>query len=171
MRLRNLALGLTAVGLLAVGTAAPSPAAEVKKFEGTIAAPAPVVSNELAGMEDFCPTGGEANGTVYRFFDLGADFKHFYISGPATTLNEPYPGDPTGLGVVPGGNRQDYDLDFYAFSAKCVAIDTDGPIQTALGIGAGTTARPARYVAVNYYDGIHPNIAITVEASTAPIKK
>ena len=171
MRFRTLALGITAVGLLAVGTAAPSPAAEVKKFEGTITAPLHTASNELAGMEDFCPDGGEGQGSVYRFFDLKADYKHFYVSGPPTTLDEPYPGDPSGSGAIPSGNRQDYDLDLYAFTSKCVSVDIEGPIMTGFGIGAGTAAKPVRYVAVNYYDGFQPNIPVTVEASNSPIKK
>ena len=171
MRLRTLALGITAVGLLAVATAAPSPAAEVKKYEGTIAAPLPVVSNELAKMDDFCPDGGPANGTFFRFFDLGADFKHFYVSGPPTTLNEPLPADPTGLGATPSGNKQDYDLDMYAYNAKCVQVDIEGPINTSFGIGAGTAAKPVRYIAINYYDGIHPEIPIVLEASNDKIKK
>ncbi len=171
MRIRHLALTGAALGLLAVGSAAPSPASDLKKFEGTITAPLPVVSNELAAMEDFCPDGGDAQGAVYRFFDLGADFKHFYISGPPTTLDEPLPADPSGVGVTPSGNKQDYDLDLYAFTAKCVAVDIEGPINTAFGNGAGTAAKPARYVAVNYYDGAQPNIPVIVEASNSPIKK
>ena len=165
MRFRTLALGITAVGLLAVGTAAPSPAAEVKKFEGTIAAPAPVVSNELAKMEDFCPTGGDANGSVYRFFDLGADYTHFYVSGPALNVNE---ADPTG---VYGGSFQDYDLDFYGFNAKCSTVDGDGPINDQMGVGSYTSSRPIRYVAINYFAGPYPEIPIVLEASTEKIKK
>ena len=177
MRLRNLALAITAAGLLAVGAAAPSPAAEIKKFEGTIALPAPAVSNMMAGtyLTDaaamVCPDAGEGDGVFYKFFDLGADFKHFYVSGPPTTLDEPYPADPSGLGAIPSGNRQDYDLDMYAYTAKCVEVDIEGPIMTASGIGAGTAARPVRYVAVNYYDGIHLDIPITLEASNDRIKK
>jgi hypothetical protein len=171
MRFRTLALGITAVGLLAVGTATPSPAAPIKKFEGTIAAPVPVVGFELGSMEDFCPSGGAADGSVYRFFDLKADFKHFYVSGPASTLNQPLPGDPSGLGVLPGGTLHDYDIDLHAFDAKCRALAVEGPINTANGIGAGTSAKPARYVAVSYFTGPHPNIKVLVEASTEKIVK
>lgn len=161
---RILAVFVVTAGLLA-GGAAPSPAQDVKKFEGTIAAPLPVVSNELAAMDDFCPTGGDANGTFYRFFDLGAEYKHFYVSGPALIVDEP---DPTG---VKGGSFQDYDVDLYVFNSKCVEVDGDGPINKQMGVGAYTAARPVRYAAINYYAGPYADIPIVLEASNDKIKK
>src|SRR5687768_12054075 len=139
MRFRTLALGITAVGLLAVGTAAPSPAAEIKKFEGTIALPAPVVSAELAqdyasggALRLTCPEAGEGDGLVYKFFDLKGEFKHFWVSGPPSTVNEP---DPSGGAAVDLGTFHDYDLDLDLFDAKCNPLEVEGSINLSNGIG------------------------------------
>lgn len=162
---RNTIVAALAAGLALITLAAPTSANPVKKFEGTIAAPLPVVSNELAAMESMCPDGGDADGSVYRFFDLKGEFKHFYVSGPKLTVDQP---EPTG---VKGGNYQDYDLDLYLFNSKCKAIDGDGPINKQMGVGALTASRPARYAAINYYAGPYVNIPVVLEASNAPIKK
>lgn len=143
----------------------PTSASPTAKFEGTIAVPVPVVSNEIAAMEDICPEGGDANGTMYRFFDLEGEYKHFYVSGPALMVDQP---EPTG---VKGGNYQDYDLDLYLFNSKCNAVDGDGPINKQMGVGSFTAARPARYAAINYYAGPYIDIPVVLEASHAPIKK
>lgn len=174
MRFRTLALGITAVGLLAVGTAAPSPAAEIKKYEGTIALPAPVVSNAAAASYDpagdairmTCPEAGDGDGVFYKFFDLKGEFTHFFVSGPPSTLNQPDP-SPVGLGTI-----HDYDLDLYAFDAKCNELEIDGSIGTSNGIGNGTVVgkKPARYAAVAYFSG-PPNLPVLLEASTEKIKK
>lgn len=172
MRLRTLALGITAVGLLAVGTAAPSPAAEIKKYEATIKAPAPIVSNMTAGhyltdaARQTCPKGGAGDGTFYAFFDLKGDFKHFFVSGPPSTINQP---DPAGL----NGTFHDYDLDLYVFDAKCNELDHEGSINLANGIGNAsvtTKNKLARYAAVAYFSG-PPNLKVTVEASMEKINK
>lgn len=176
MRFRTFALGIAAVGLLGVATAAPSPAAEVKKFEGTIAMPAPIVSNEMAGhwvnegeLRQVCPGPGDFDGQFYKFFDLEGDFSHFFVSGPPTTLNEP---DPTGGAVLTLGSVQDYDLDLYLFDAKCNELEHEGSINTLNGIGNSSVGgkKPARYAAVAYHNG-PPNLSITLEASTEKIKK
>ena len=180
MRIRNLALGLTAVGLLAVGTAAPSPAAEVKKYEATIAAPAPIVSSEFAGhwittanenpVRQTCPEGGPGDGVFYKFIDLKGDYTHFFVSGPPSTLNEP---DPTGGAVITLGTFNDYDVDLFAFDAKCNELELDGSINTMSGIGnASVTAKnkAARYAAIAYFSG-PPNLDVVLEASTERIKK
>lgn len=172
MRLRNLALGITAVGLLGVGTAAPSPAAEVKKYEGTIAAAVPVVSAELA--QDYvsggaarltCPEAGEGDGLVYKFFDLKGEFRHFFVSGPPSTINQP---DPAGV----NGTFHDYDLDLDLFDAKCNPLDVEGSINLANGIGNGSVAgkKSAAYAAVSYFSG-PPNLSILLEASNEKIVK
>lgn len=153
-----------AAGLLA-GGAAPSPAQDIKEFEGTIAAPAPVVSNELAKDTSFCPDGGDLDGSVYKFFDLGADYKHFYVSGPELIVDQE---EPTG---AKGGNYQDYDFDLYVFNAKCVQVTGEGPINAQMGVGHYTAARPVRYAAVNYYAGPYVDIPVLLEASNAPIRK
>ena len=169
MRFRTLALGITAVGLLAVGTAAPSPAAPVKKFEATIAAPAPVVSNATAGhyltdkARQVCPSPGAGNGKIYAFFELKEDFKFFFVSGPKSNINQPSPG-------VFSGTVQDYDLDLYVFDAKCKELTVEGSINGANGIGDGTAKKPARYAAVAYFSG-PPNLKVTLEASNTKIVK
>jgi hypothetical protein len=162
---RTALLAAATAGLALAALTAPASANEVRKFEGKIAAPLPVVSNELAAMESMCPDGGEADGSVYKFFDLKADYKHFYVSGPKLIVNQP---EPTG---VKGGNYQDYDFDLYLFNAKCKVVDGDGPINKQMGVGALTAARPARYAAINYYAGPYVNIPVTLEASNSPIKK
>ena len=180
MRFRTLALGITAVGLLAVATAAPSPAAEVKKFEATLAHPAPIVSSELSGnwvttanenpIRQTCPGGGDLDGTSYKFFDLQGEFKYFFVSGPPTTVNQP---DPTGGAVLTLGTLHDYDLDLFAFDAKCNQLDLDGSINTFSGIGnASVTSKNklARYAAVAYFNG-PPNLKMLLEVSNARILK
>ena len=164
MKLRVLAVVVSSAALLG-GAAAPTPAQEIKEFAGTIAAPGHAASNELAAMDDFCPDGGDLDGSVYKFFDLGADYKHFYVSGPELIVDQP---EPTG---VKGGNYQDYDFDLYVFNAKCVEVDGDGPINKQMGVGAYTAARPVRYAAVNYYVGPYADIPVLLEASNSPIKK
>ncbi|HUR48570.1 MAG TPA: hypothetical protein VMY88_03435 [Acidimicrobiales bacterium] len=161
---RIIAALVVTAGLLA-GSGAPSQAQDIKKFEGTITAPLPVVSNQLAAMEDFCPGGGDLNGTFYRFFDLGAEYKHFYVSGPALIIDQP---EPTG---VKGGNYQDYDVDLTVFNSKCQVVDGDGPINKQMGVGAFTAARPVRYAAINYYAGPYTDIPMVLEASNEKIKK
>lgn len=172
MRFRTLALGITAVGLLAVGTAAPSPAAEVKKYEGTIATPAPVVSNMTAGsyLTDAarltCPDPGDGDGVFYKFFDLKGDYTHFFVSGPTPVINQP---EPTG---VYGGTFHDYDLDLYVFDAKCNELEGEGSINTQNGIGNLVVGgkKPARFAAIAYYSG-PPELPVVLEASTEKINK
>lgn len=175
MRIRTLALGITAVGLLAVGTAAPSPAQEIKEFEATIAAPAPIIAYATAGTyvtdaaRQTCPEGGAGDGVIYAFFDLKGEYKHFFVSGPESTLNQP---DPTGGAVLKLGTFHDYDLDLHLFDAKCNELDVEGSINYLNGIGNGSVAgkKPARYAAVSYHHGA-PNIPVLLEASNSPIKK
>ena len=172
MRLRTLALGITAVGLLGVGTAAPSPAAEIKKYEGTIAAPAPVLAAELAAdwisggaARQTCPGAGDADGVFYKFFDLEGEFRHFFVSGPTPLVNE---ADPTAL----YGTIQDYDMDLHVFDAKCNLLDIEGSITGGAGYGNGsvTGKKSARYAAVSYFAG-PPNMHLLLEASNEKIKK
>ena len=169
MRFRTLALGITAVGLLAVGTAAPSPAAPIKKFEKTIAAPAPVLSNATAGhyetdkARQVCPSAGAGDGKIYAFFELKEDFKFFFVSGPKSTLNQ---ADP----AAGNGTFHDYDLDLYVFDAKCKELTVEGSINKANGIGDGTANKPARFAAVAYFSG-PPNLKVTLEASNTKIVK
>lgn len=168
MRLRTLALGITAVGLLAVGTAAPTPAAPAE-FEGTIAIPSTQLSNEFAGgatVEDLrmtCPDPGDGDGVFYKFFDLKADYTKFRVYSPAELVNEPDPtGDPGGL---TRGTITEYDLDLYAFNAKCESVEADGSLFGINGNGIMKAVRPVRFVAINYFAGPHLNIPVVVEAS------
>ena len=175
MRFRTLALAITAVGLLAVGTAAPSPAAEIKEFEATIAMPAPIVAYAMSGTygtdaaRQTCPEGGAGDGVIYAFFDLEGDYKHFFVSGPESTLSEP---DPSGGAVVTLGTFHDYDLDLHLYDAKCNELDVEGSINNMNGIGNGSVAgkKPARYAAVSYHHGA-PNLPVLLEASNDKIVK
>lgn len=161
-----------AASSLAIGSASPSPAAEIKKFEGTIAAPLPVVSAELASdyatgeaLRMTCPEAGDGDGIFYKFFDLKAEYKFFFVSGGEPVISEP---DPSG---VLGGSIQDYDLDLHLFDAKCNIIEVDGDIITGSGHAPGIGFKPARYAAISYFSGPYPDIAVTLEASTEKIIK
>lgn len=171
MRFRTLAVGIAAVGLLAVG-AVPAPAQDIKEFEGTIALPAPIVSNEMVGhwvtsgeLRQVCPGEGDTNGIFYLFFDLEADYKYFFVSGPELTVNEP---EPSGL----WGSIQDYDLDLYLFDEKCNELEVEGSIMTGAGVGNGMAAgkKLARYAAISYFAG-PPNLPVLLEASNEKITK
>ena len=156
--------GLVAAGLAAfaaVGFAIPAPAQPNKKFEGTITAPAHDANAEIfAGA---CPGPGDADGLTYKFFDLGGEFKHFKASGPTHLFNEP---DPTPVGYH---DINDYDIDMYAFDGKCKEVtpsDANGPA----GTERFETRRPARYVVVAYWSGIHVDLPVTLEVSHTKIK-
>lgn len=153
-----LAAALAAFAL--VGFAVPTPAEPNKKFEGTITAPAHDAGPEIfAGA---CPEPGDADGLTYKFFDLGGEYKHFKSYGPPHLFNEP---DPAGA----YHDINDYDIDMYAFDNKCKEItpsDANGPA----GTERFETRRPARFVIIAYWSGIHPDLPVTLEVSHTKIK-
>ena len=154
--------GLFAAGLAAavMVMAAPTPAEPVAKFEASIAAPAHDAGPRLfAGA---CPGPGDADGLTYAFFDLKGEYKHLKTYGPAHLFNEPDPG--TGYHDI-----NDYDIDMYAFDAKCRDITPSGANGSA-GTERFETKRPARYVVVAYWSGIHADLPVTVEAAHNSLK-
>ena len=151
-----LVVGILALCLVGVGLGAPAQASDVKKFEGTIAAPGADAGHTLAD-EFICPAPGEPNGTFYAFIDLEGDYTHFKVSGPPHLFVDP-------TGVVQWG---DYDFDMYVFDAKCNAI---GEGATPSGTERTSTKKMGRYVLVVYYFGVQPNAAYTLEVANSKIK-
>lgn len=147
-------LGIALIGSLVAG---PAQAAE-GEFEGTIIGPQPVVDqSDFAEMACGDPNGGDLNGINYAWVDLEADYKNFEFDGPADLFREP---DPTG---AIGGPFGDHDLDYYLYDAKCKDVTT----HTNLGESKvkAEARRPARYVLVLYWAGIHPEVSYTIVAS------
>lgn len=148
---------LAALGVLASGLAAPAQAAP-KKFEGTIAFSAPI-GDAMEGKEwdqIVCPDTGPADGSFYKFIDLGGDFKNLKLEGPPRLVE-----DPAGLGLG------DYDMDMYVFDAKCndlMHATSQYPTEKFEG------KKPARYVVVHYYVGPHADLPFTLQAANERIK-
>ena len=147
--------GLAAAGLLLSGFNMPAQAAP-KKFEAKLAFPggdgAPVIREKTA-----CPAAGQGDGTFYKFFDLKGDFTYFKVEGPKRLVTDP--SGTTKLG--------DYDIDMYVYDAKCKDM---GAKNTEAGVESHNTKKPARYVVVHYYTGVHPNLPITLQVANEPIK-
>lgn len=158
MRGLRTALATVAAIAAAVGLSAPNQAEPNKKFEGTIAAPAHDAGPEL--FADACPGGGDYNGMTYAFFDLQGEFKHFKAYGPDHLFNEPSPAYH---------DVNDYDIDMYAFDSKCKEI-TPSSANGPSGMERFETKRPARYVVIAYWSGIHPDLPVTLEVSHTKIK-
>ena len=158
MRTRLSALvALVAIGVLAAtGVVSPVRADGVKKFEGHIAAPGAGVGHTLAD-EFSCPEPGTPNGSNYAFIDLEGDFTHFKVSGPPHLFVDP-------TGVVQWG---DYDFDMYVYDAKCNMI---GEGATPAGTEKTSTKKMGRFVVIDYFFGVQPNAAFTLEVANAPIK-
>lgn len=151
-------LTLGAVAATAMALSVPSQAEPNKKFEATITAPAHDAGPELfAGA---CPEGGDFNGVTYAFFDLGGEYKHFKAYGPAHLFNEPSPAYH---------DVNDYDIDMYAFDAKCKEV-TPSSANGPSGTERFETKRPGRYVVVAYWSGIHTDLPVTLEVSHTKIK-
>lgn len=160
MNARRIVLTVASLVLFAVvagsGVVSPVRAAEPKKFEGNIAAPAAGAGLTLA--EEFaCPDPGEPNGSSYAFIDLEGDYTYFKVSGPPHLFVDP-------TGVLQWG---DYDFDMYIYDAKCKRI---GDAATPAGTEKTDTKKPGRYVVIDYFFGVQPNAAYTLEVSNAPIK-
>lgn len=161
MRTRSfLGISLAVVGAL-LSAGAPAQAAEPKVFESTIAVPAHDGAKTLAD-EMVCPGPGDADGSVYRWIDLGGEFKHFRASGPAHLFNEP---DPTGL----YHDANDYDIDLYTYDAKCREV-TPSTANGPAGTEVYETRRPARFALIAYWSGIHPNLPVKLEVANSKIK-
>lgn len=158
MRTRLSALvALVAIGVLAAtGVVSPVRAAEPKKFEGHIAHAGAGVGHTLAD-EFACPDPGEPNGTTYAFIDLEGDYTHFKVSGP------PHLWAPSTTPLQWG----DYDFDMYVYDAKCKLI---GEGATPAGTEKTSTKKPGRYVLIDYFFGVQPNAAFTLQVANAPIK-
>ena len=142
----------------AIGLSSPSQAEPNKKFEGTISIPAHDAGPEI--FADACPTGGDNDGLTYKFFDLGGEFKHFKSYGPPHLFNEASPAYH---------DVNDYDIDMYAFDNKCREV-TPSTANGPAGTERFETRRPARYVVIAYWSGIHMDLPVTLEVSHTRIK-
>lgn len=158
MRSRRACLTMAAALAAAIGLSAPTQADPNRKFEATIAAPAHDAGPELfAGA---CPEPGDFDGMTYAFFDLKGEFKHFKSYGPDHLFNEPSPAYH---------DVNDYDIDMYAFDNKCKEV-TPSSANGPAGTERFETKRPARYVVVAYWSGIHLDLPVTLEVSHTKIK-
>jgi hypothetical protein len=153
--LRLAALIAGCLGLL-VSAGAPASANDIKKFQGTIAAPG---GGAESAVIHACPKGGEANGSTYIFFDLKADFTAFKVAGPKHLVNEP---SPVGVHAV-----NDYDLDLFVFDAKCKELPS---ANSDAGVEKLDVKKPARYALVQYFTGVIPELPVTLEACNCKIK-
>lgn len=161
------------VGLL-LAAAPGSEAAPPKTAKATIAVPAldagHIVGGGAVGLVDTsqvrqtCPTGGALDGIVYKFFDLKGGFTKFTAMGPMPIVTQTVPAPVAGP-----ISFNEYDLDVFAFDAKCKRIAAPAGASatgTSLrGVETLKIKKPARYVAVTYYSGPYPNIEITLEYS------
>lgn len=142
----------------AIGLSAPGQAQPNATFKATITAPAHDAGPRLfAGA---CPSGGSFNGKTYAFFDIKGEYKHFKTYGPKHLINQ------TG---VPYHDLNDYDIDMYAFDNKCKEVTPSGANGPA-GTERFETKRPARYVVVAYWSGIHKDLPVTLEVSHTKLK-
>ena len=157
MRTRALIAG-GVIALLSLGSlGVPAQAAE-KKFEGTILMPAPVLGpEEYADLACGEPDGGPLNGITYAWVDLKADYKKFQMDGPKDLFREP---DPTG---AVGGPFGDHDLDWYFYDTKCTNLTTHSNVGESRV--KAESRKPARYVLVIYWTGIHPELPYIIKAS------
>jgi hypothetical protein len=161
---RALAVVALAAGIAAVG--APAQAAPTK-VTGTIAVPAAFVANWNAGgtyeglspaqARTSCPEPGALDGVTYRFIDLKGGPTKFVLKGPTPVVNQDVMGD----------NTMEYDIDVWAFDAKCKRIEPSkaGGGTSSSGWEAFTARKPARFAVVSYYSGPYPNLAFTLEYS------
>ena len=157
MRIRALAVAIFAAGL--TGTLAPDAVADPNRsFEATITAPAHDAGPEL--FADACPAPGQFHGLNYVLFDLEGEYKHFKSFGPDHLFNEPAPAYH---------DINDYDIDMYAFDKKCKEVTPSGANGPA-GTERFETRRPARYVIVAYWSGVHMDLPVTLEVSHTKLK-
>ena len=149
-------VALAAVSALVLGSGLPAKAEDPKKFESTLAAPAGGGGHSLAS-ELACPGPGAADGTSYRWIDLKGGYTHFKLTGPPHLFNQP----------APVHDANDYDMDMFVFDDKCKQI---GEGATPAGGEKTSTKRPARFVLVDYFLGVQPNLKFTLLVSNSPIK-
>jgi hypothetical protein len=166
--LRRVAL-IALLGLTVLGATPTHAAPATKKQTSTIAFPGTDVGTwigagygnwtqteeSMAVARQTCPTGGQFDGTVFRFFDLKGEYKKFIASGPPVLFNQ----------GTPVGNFSDYDLDLYLFDAKCNRIILTGSNAGGAVEKQTTSRKPARYAVIVYWQGYQPNFPVTLEYS------
>ena len=159
MRIRVVLTSLLALVALAAGLISPAHAAP-KAVEGTLAVPLQTDTFGLHLTEwdpILCPDAGPADGSFYKFIDLEGDFKNLKLEGPPVIVT-----DPSGV-----TGWSDYDLDMYQFDKDCKQLEhqnTSGPLER------WDSKKPARYVVVHYYLGVHPNLPFKLSADNERIK-
>jgi hypothetical protein len=174
MRRLSFLLFAAVLGLLLAG--APSAQAGPAKLKGTITLPGndvnPVlIAGDIEGeatvaqLQQTCPSPGALDGVTYKFFDLKSGFTKFRALGPVPLVNQQVPETPATNPLT----YNEYDLDIYAFDAKCVRIEApDGSAATGTSTGGIENLKirkPARYVVVSYYSGPYLNIPFELEYS------
>lgn len=155
----SLVAGILGIALLGSMATVPAQAAPVP-FEGTLAFP---LQTDTFGLDVtewdpiLCPDAGPADGSFYKFIDLKGDYTNLKLEGPPVIFTEP-------TGEV---GWSDYDLDMYQLDAKCNQLEhqnTSGPLER------WDAKKPARYVVVHYYLGVHPNLPFKLTADNEKIK-
>ena len=159
MRIRVVLTSLLALVALAAGLTSPAQAAP-EVFEETLLFP---VQTDTFGLDItewdpiLCPDAGPADGSFYKFIDLKADFTYLKLEGPPVIFT-----DPTGA-----VGWSDYDLDMYQLDKDCKQLphqNTSGPLER------WDSKKPARYVVVHYYLGVHPNLPFKLSAANEKVK-
>ncbi|HUR50121.1 MAG TPA: hypothetical protein VMY88_11425 [Acidimicrobiales bacterium] len=159
MRIRAALTSLLVLACLAGGLAVPAQAAPTV-FESTLAVPVQTDTFGL-GLTEWdpilCPDAGPADGSFYKFIDLKGEYTNLKLEGPPVIFTDP-------SGAV---GWSDYDLDMYQFDSKCKQLEdqnTSGPTEK------WSAKKPARYVVVHYYLGVHPNLPFKLQAANERIK-
>lgn len=156
MRTRAAFVAILSLGVLLGGTGLPARAEEPRKIESTLIAPGAGVGHKIAD-ETACPGTGAADGSNYRWIDLEGGYTHFKVMGPQ------YLWDPSTTPAQWG----DYDMDMYVYDDKCKLI---GEGATPNGAEKTSTKRPARFVLIDYFFGVQPNLKFTLVVANSPIK-
>jgi hypothetical protein len=153
-RLAGFALAIALATGAAVAT--PTSAADKKMFEGVLRAP----SGGASYTADLvCPDGGPGNGINYAWIDLGrgSKFTKFHLKAAHLVPI------PDAAGINAGQNMGEHDLDLWIYDEKCKDLTQHtGNLNSTV---KDTTKRPARYVLIDYYVGVSPNVPWTLEAS------
>jgi hypothetical protein len=110
-----------------------------------------------AALRRACPGPGELDGAIYKFIDLKGMYSKLKAYGPTPLFTQ----------TNAAGTFMDYDIDLFAYDAKCVRVETKNGATTGAnggGIEVLPTKKPVRYAVIVYWQGA-PNIPVTLEYS------